>query len=205
MTLRFPTFARFAGIAFAGLALLAAGPSPDSDAPAAPAAAVTAAEAQPLAADTAEMAASDETTSPSIAPVPAANLERLAAQVAALPAGPADAQLHCLATAVYFEARGEPLAGQLAVAQVILNRVSSGRYAADVCGVVYQPGQFSFARRAPNTASADWRTARAIALIAQAQTWLQVAPRAMAFHASFASPGWNRPRIGRIGNHVFYR
>ena len=51
-----------------------------------------------------------------------------------------DRELHCLANAVYFESRGEPLDGQLAVAQAILNRVESGRYADSICGVVNQPG-----------------------------------------------------------------
>ena len=112
----------------------------------------------------------------------------------------------CLARAVYFEARGEPLTGQLGVAQVILNRLTSGRYANSICGVIDQPGQFSFARRAVAAGSSDWKTAQAIALIAQAQQWLEVAPRAMAFHATRVSPNWgSMQRVAQIGNHVFYR
>lgn len=202
MTLKFQNFARLAGIALAGFALLAA--SPESDA-IRPATTAEFTDAVPLVADTETLAQSDEATAPQIAIAPPASLAHLVAQLAALPVAASDAAATCLATAVYFEARGEPLAGQLAVAQVILNRVASGRYPADVCGVVYQPRQFSFARRSPNTGSADWRTARAIATIAQAQSWLQVAPRALAFHAAFVTPGWNRPRVGQIGNHVFYR
>ena len=129
----------------------------------------------------------------------------LVAQVSDLPAA-TDAEARCLTQAVYFEARGEPLEGQLAVAQVILNRVASGRYADSVCGVVNQPGQFTFARRHADTGSTDWHTAAAIATIAQAQRWLQVAPRAMAFHAARVNVSWGgMQRVSRIGNHIFYR
>ncbi len=212
MTLKFPDFARtdfarYAAIALAGFALLAAGPLPEAPTPAT-------LQTLTLTADLGEMAATDDATgdadepaaTPAIALATPASLPALVAQVASLPGAPLDAEGKCLATAVFFEARGEPLAGQLAVAQVILNRVASGRYAASVCGVVYQPGQFSFARRTADTASADWRTARAIALIAQAERWLQVAPRAMAFHAARVTPRWGgMERVSRIGNHVFYR
>lgn len=115
--------------------------------------------------------------------------------------------LKCLATAVYFEARGEPLEGQLAVAQVILNRVASGRFASTVCGVVYQPGQFTFAHnRAPAAASTDWKVAQAIAVIAANETYRDVAPRAISFHAARLAPNWgNMRKVSQIGNHVFYR
>ena len=209
MTLRFHDFARLGGIMLAGLALLAAAPPPEQ---AAPGAIPAASNLRPaiVTADLGEMAATDDATgdatTPSVVLDTPASLDRLVAQVVALPAAPLDAEGKCLATAVFFEARGEPLAGQLGVAQVILNRVASGRYASSVCGVVYQPGQFSFARRAADTGSADWRTARAIALIAQAERWLQVAPRAMAFHAARVSPNWGgMERVGQIGHHIFYR
>ena len=119
---------------------------------------------------------------------------------------PMGRQLACLATAVYFESRGEPLEGQLAVAQTILNRVESGRHADDVCAVIREPGQFSFRHaRAPKGGTA-WRTAQAIARIAQDRLWPEVAEGAMNFHARRVSPGWQgKTRIARIGNHVFYR
>src|SRR3546814_6354866 len=59
-----------------------------------------------------------------------------------------DSDLRCLATAVYFESKGEPLEGQLAVAQVILNRRESRRFADTICGVVHQPTQFSYSKTA---------------------------------------------------------
>ena len=58
--------------------------------------------------------------------------------------GPLDEEGICLATAVYFESRGEPIEGQLAVADVVINRAASGRYPSDWCGVVKQKAQFSF-------------------------------------------------------------
>jgi len=120
-----------------------------------------------------------------------------------LPATFADTR--CLARAVYFEARGEPLEGQLAVAQVILNRVATGRYASSVCGVIDQPRQFSFAHeRAPRSGN-DWRVAEAIARIAMANQWTAMAPRAVSFHADHVAPGWGLQRVAQIGHHVFYR
>ena len=117
-----------------------------------------------------------------------------------------DQEFRCLATAVYFEARGEPLEGQLAVAQAIINRSTSGRYADTICGVINQRGQFSFDRSRNPAAGTDWRTARAIARIAVADLWHEIAPRAVSFHAARLSPSWRgKVRIAQIGNHVFYR
>jgi N-acetylmuramoyl-L-alanine amidase len=124
-------------------------------------------------------------------------------------AAPADAERACLATAVYFEAKGEPLKGQLGVAHVILNRVHSGRFAHSVCGVVKQPGQFSFVRRGRLPAiahgGAQWKTAVAIADIALSGNAPAPAPKALFFHARSVSPGWHLVRVAAIGNHVFYR
>lgn len=208
MTFKFHTVTRLVSITLAGFALLAAGEAPQLtptpltltvDSPADLIAAAPVIKGDTSIADSDELSVGDtEIARP-------AQLRTLVAQVDALPSSPLNAEAKCLATAVFFEARGEPLEGQLAVAQVILNRVASGRYAGSVCGVVYQPGQFTFARRAVDTRSADWQTAEAIAIIAQAQSWLQVAPRAMAFHAARLSPGWGMQRVSRIGNHVFYR
>ena len=117
-----------------------------------------------------------------------------------------DADLRCLATAVYFEARGEPLEGQLAVAQAILNRVESGKYARTACAVIAQPGQFSFDRSRSPRAGADWQTAQAIAAIAVRDLWTDVAPKAMSFHATYVSPNWRgKTVVAQIGRHVFYR
>lgn len=114
----------------------------------------------------------------------------------------------CLAIGIYYESRAEPLEGQLAVANVIINRARSGRFANSVCGVLTQRGQFSFVRGGvlPSPREdAQWRTAVAVARIALDDSWADPVPGALFFHAARVSPGWNRPRLARLGNHVFYR
>lgn len=120
-----------------------------------------------------------------------------------------DAQHECLAGAVYFEAKGEPLNGQLSVAEVILNRARSGRFPASACGVVKQRGQFSFIRsgRFPAIARASlaWKRAVAIAHIAVQDLADGPAPKALFFHARRVSPRWRLTRVAAVGNHIFYR
>ena len=147
----------------------------------------------------------------STAPAPSVGLSfaSLSAAVAAqdVPGG-IDSELACLAGAVYFESKGEPLSGQLAVADVILNRTTSGRFPTSICGVVKQPGQFSFVRGGaiPTIrANPQYRTAMAIAKVAINDQWTSPAPKALYFHARRVSPGWARPRVAMIGNHIFYR
>jgi hypothetical protein len=121
-----------------------------------------------------------------------------------------DKEHECLAEAVYFEAKGESLQGQLAVAEVILNRVNSGRFPASICGVVKQKSQFSFVRSGhiptiPKS-SAAWSTAVAIAYIASQNLDEAGVGGAMFFHARYVSPKWRRlTRVASIGNHIFYR
>ena len=135
--------------------------------------------------------------------------DSLAALVAATPR-PAklDPELRCLAGTVYFESRGESLAGQLAVAHVVLNRAQSGRFPTSLCGVVHQKSQFSFVRggRMPAVREgAQWDNAIAIAQIARDGSWKNHAPGALFFHARHVSPGWRKTRIAQIDNHIFYR
>jgi spore germination cell wall hydrolase CwlJ-like protein len=121
----------------------------------------------------------------------------------------ADEDDNCLASSVYYESKGEPLSGQLAVAQTILNRTRSGRFPASVCGVVRQPGQFSFLRGgaipSPSRASDAWQKAVAIAIIARQGLWKQIAPEALYFHARSVSPGWGKIRVASLGHHIFFR
>lgn len=121
-----------------------------------------------------------------------------------------DRETECLAASVYFEAKGEPLEGQLAVAEVVKNRASSGgRFPASICQVVFQKGQFHFVRGGgfPPIAKAShaWREAVAIAQIELDDEWDSRASKALFFHASRVSPGWNKVRVAQLGNHVFYR
>jgi spore germination cell wall hydrolase CwlJ-like protein len=122
-----------------------------------------------------------------------------------------NAEMQCLAGAVYFEARGEELAGQLAVAQVIINRTEDGRFPKSYCGVVSQPGQFSFMRGkqmpAIRTGSAAWTRAVAIAEIAHKGLWQSEAGEAVFFHAKYVRPGWSqrKTKLAQIDTHIFYR
>jgi spore germination cell wall hydrolase CwlJ-like protein len=124
---------------------------------------------------------------------------------------PLDEQANCLATAVYFEARGESLDGQLAVARVVMNRAASGKYPPDWCSVVKQPWQFSFVRHgrfpAVDTGSAAWARAQGIARLAIANVVPSVEPDVLWYHATYVAPSWGRrlSRVDRIGTHIFYR
>jgi hypothetical protein len=124
--------------------------------------------------------------------------------------GNQDAEQLCLAKAVYFEARSESLEGQLAVAEVVLNRAASGIYPPSICGVVTQRAQFSFIRagRFPrvDTGSDCWHKALAIADVAQKKLIRQIAPNVLWYHASYVAPTWRRnlTRFVRIGMHIFY-
>ena len=120
-------------------------------------------------------------------------------------------QMRCLAGAVYFESRGEPLAGQLAVAQVVINRTESSRFPTSYCGVVYQRAQFSFVKngRMPRirTGSEAWDRAKAIARIAHEGLWDSEAGDSLYFHAKYVRPSWSRKKTARatISQHIFYR
>lgn len=123
---------------------------------------------------------------------------------------PGSRELECLAVGIYFESKSEPLAGQLAVGQVIANRANSrGRFPPTYCGVLTQRGQFSFVRggRWPSVArgSLQWKNAVAIARIVDADLHDSSVGKALFFHARRVSPGWRLTRVASIGNHVFYR
>jgi spore germination cell wall hydrolase CwlJ-like protein len=150
-----------------------------------------------------------EIAKPAVATDIDADFSTLDAAVAAQTATIDDEELNCLAIGVYYESKGEPLAGQLAVADVILNRTTSGRFPTSVCGVLTQRGQFSFVKggRLPDvdTSRPAWKTAVAIARIAAQDLWDSPAEGALFFHARRVSPKWNHTRVASLGNHVFYR
>ena len=127
-------------------------------------------------------------------------------------------QVRCMAEAVYFEARSEPVRGQMAVAQVVINRLKNPTYPGTVCGVVYQNQhmrnacQFSFAcdgiREVINDRDA-WVIAEEIArasLNGEA-IWLEEVGAATHYHATYVRPSWapQMQRMALIGVHVFYR
>ena len=133
-----------------------------------------------------------------------------------LPRATGDAQWQCLAVAIYHEARGEPLAGQIGVAEVILNRVDSRNYPNTVCGVTNQgvsrgrSCQFSYAcdgRSDAMAQAAPRARAEKLAAIMLAGRPRTVTDGATHFHATGVNPSWARKmtRTASIGHHRFYR
>ena len=124
---------------------------------------------------------------------------------------PLDEQTNCLATAVYFEARGETVEGQLAVAKVVMNRAASGKYPTDWCSVVKQPYQFSFVRHgefpAADTNCQAWKKAEAVAELAVAKVVPTLSDDVLWYHADYVAPSWrnNLQEVQKIGAHIFYR
>jgi N-acetylmuramoyl-L-alanine amidase len=116
--------------------------------------------------------------------------------------------IDCLARNIYHEARGEPLEGQIAVAQVTLNRVKNPRYHNSVCGVVYAHRQFSWTldkTKRVRDAKA-WRAALDVSRAVLTQSVALPSFQALHFHTRQVKPYWakTRTRVAVIGNHVFY-
>jgi hypothetical protein len=122
----------------------------------------------------------------------------------------------CLARAIYYEARGEPYEGQVAVAQVIVNRVRAQRWPDSICGVVHQGEargekcQFSFVcqRSLADTSGPMWDEAQALATeVIAGRAWLREAVDATHYHTTKVAPVWRQDlvAIATIGNHIFYR
>jgi hypothetical protein len=126
-------------------------------------------------------------------------------------------QQTCLAQAIYFEARGETMMGQAAVAQVVLNRLKNPAYPDSVCGVVFQNEtrrnrcQFSFAcdgRPESIRSHSAWTRAKELARdVTNGKVWLKAVGDSTHYHATYVKPRWSRymKRTDRIGRHIFYR
>lgn len=162
-----------------------------------------------------------------LAPAPSTPEQQLAYARADAPAtgelavqkGPkySERELWCLATAIYFEARGESYRGQVAVAQVVLNRVADHRYPDTICGVVFQNQhrrnacQFSFACDGiPEVVNEQkpWAQAEEIALaVSNGDIHLAEVGNATHYHATYVRPDWARrmTKVTQIGLHVFYK
>lgn len=126
-------------------------------------------------------------------------------------------ELECLTRNIYWEAASEPFEGKVAVAQVTMNRVESGRFGAGVCGVVYQKNvvyekvicQFSWFCEGNHQVKAihrpHWRESEEVAKKVLLENFrLPSLHRALYYHADYVNPGWNKPRIEKIGRHIFY-
>ena len=152
--------------------------------------------------------------SPAVKAPATVQLQYDAGWLAGLPAANGDAQWECLARALYFEARGESVAGQFAVGEVVLNRVDSGMYPRSVCGVVNQGSkyacQFSFVCDGQSDKIRERAIYQQVGKIAE--LLLEGAPRnltkgATHFRTGAVRPGWSRtfPQTAKIGAHYFYR
>lgn len=125
--------------------------------------------------------------------------------------------MHCLQQNIYFEARGESILGQRAVAWVTLNRMDSNRYPNTVCEVVWQRRQFSWTHDGkpdtPGTNSIEQRAWHRAALIARSVTrkWAQEhegpVEGAIMFHADWVQPSWARSyeQVVQVDSHIFYK
>jgi spore germination cell wall hydrolase CwlJ-like protein len=127
-------------------------------------------------------------------------------------------QLDCLTKNIYHEAATEPFEGKVAVAQVTMNRVESGRFGRDVCGVVYQRNvimeklvcQFSWTCQGVSTVKpvypALYKESEEVAKKVLLENFrLPSMNDAMYYHADYVQPGWGKPKIAKIGRHIFYR
>ena len=115
------------------------------------------------------------------------------------------AALLCMAMAVYHEARSEPLAGQVAVAHVVLNRAASDLYPDDICGVVTQPRQFSFDWHAPRNVQA-WEQSVMVAESVLRGDTVDPTGGALWYHRHDLQVAWSRGKRGQqIGEHIFWR
>ena len=128
-------------------------------------------------------------------------------------------ELHCLAENIYYEARGEPLDGQYAVAEVTLNRVRSPFFPKTICAVVHDtrwdPLRRRYVAHFSWTQMADrgepwgphWQQAVAVATAVVNDSYMPLVPEALYYHSNSVRPYWANPKrsVARIGSHVFYR
>lgn len=120
-----------------------------------------------------------------------------------------DKQLECMAKVVMHEAANQPRSGQLAVAQLIMNRVGQDRFGESVCEVVNQPGQFfRTASYNPRRDTDRWATAVEVSRQAMAGHGDQIVPGAVFYHSAHSTPNRffrTRQRLSMVGDHIFYR
>ena len=114
----------------------------------------------------------------------------------------------CLALNIYMEARSESVTGQLMVAEVVMNRVASEKYPSTVCGVVYQPHQFSWTSDGKSDTPRDkkaWAFSQALA--DDVLHGERLGSDALYYHANYVSPGWAKRLtwVGQVGQHQFYK
>ena len=126
-------------------------------------------------------------------------------------------QLACLTKNIYWESASEPFEGKVAVAQVTINRVESGKFAPDICGVVYQKNivldrvvcQFSWfcdgSSKVRPIYPAHWKESEEVAKKVLLEGFrLPGLKTALYFHADYVKPQWGKPQVAKFGRHIFY-
>ena len=115
------------------------------------------------------------------------------------------AQIECLAQNVYFEARGEPLKGQIAVANVVMNRINYV-FAKTPCEVVMQRNQFSWFKHHPKIVDKElYKRNRQVAHDVYYSQIADITHGALYYHALYVRPHWKYARVATIGHHIFYK
>lgn len=114
-------------------------------------------------------------------------------------------KVDCVARAIYHEARGEPLEGKLLVAQVVINRARHGNFGHGVCGVVAEPGQFSWYGQGKKSVGSQWQQAQTLAR-GVLEYGVYKPSQALWFHNRTVRPSWAAQRrlLQQVGNHKFY-
>ena len=127
---------------------------------------------------------------------------------------PLQKQIDCLADNIFFEAANEPQEGKVAVALVTLNRLSSGYYARDICGVVKQRThttcQFSWVCESKSLTNAHnvlYNDIRQLAVnvVMNYDVIRDITHGATYYHADYVNPNWGLPKTTQIGRHIFYK
>ena len=142
--------------------------------------------------------------------------EWTSSKLLSLPVPKSDKQMSCLAEALYFEARGEPIKGQLAVGEVILNRVEDTRYPSSICKVVNQGTGRRFACQFTYTCDGKLETvherkpyemALKIAKILMTTHDRKMTKGSTHYHSNYVNPKWSKKfeRVAKFGRHIFYR
>jgi len=115
------------------------------------------------------------------------------------------AQIECLAQNVYFEARGEPLKGQIAVSNVVMNRITYG-FAKTPCEVIRQRNQFSWVHHHSKIADRDlYERGKQVARTVYYSQVGDITHGALYYHALYVNPHWKYTRVAAIGHHIFYK
>lgn len=128
--------------------------------------------------------------------------------ILAQPVSASTTQLNCLAETIYYEARGEPEIGQLAVAYVVLNRQRHPDFPDTICKVVYQKGQFSWSAKKPSIRSSKaWNKAKQLAQKAVIKYALSEdnTKGAIYFQVSGRKQSYHKRKTTEIGNHSFFQ